>query len=299
MKCSSLTRALLAFAFVSFPALADVRPQDEESAEASDESADGLAESVEKIIDDFQLELSEFFRERRQLAQEEKDYSHLVEPDGAEPRRAMWELIQDHLASDPGREGLIWLVSRGGAKAKEREDFLATLVAYHATSDDMLKVCRLVASNCSPATFLALNTIEAQNKDPEVRGTASMTRARLQLRRASLVERLNDENTDADRMEYYRELYGDAILAVLAKLDVDELRKNAEAELERTGREYKDVEYRDGTMGEYVGYALFELRNLQIGMKAPDIAGEDLAGIPFKLSDYRGKVVVLDFWGDW
>ena len=32
---------------------------------------------------------------------------------------------------------------------------------------------------------------------------------------------------------------------------------------------------------------------------APEIAGEDLDGVPFRLSDYRGSVVVLDFWGDW
>ena len=45
--------------------------------------------------------------------------------------------------------------------------------------------------------------------------------------------------------------------------------------------------------------ALFELENLQIGLVAPDIEAEDLDGIAFKLSDYRGKVVVIDFWGDW
>ena len=44
---------------------------------------------------------------------------------------------------------------------------------------------------------------------------------------------------------------------------------------------------------------LFELENLQVGMVAPDIEGEDLNGVAFKLSDYRGKVVVLDFWGNW
>jgi hypothetical protein len=44
---------------------------------------------------------------------------------------------------------------------------------------------------------------------------------------------------------------------------------------------------------------IFELENLQIGMKAPDIAGNDLDGAAFKLSDYNGKVVVIDFWGDW
>jgi len=38
---------------------------------------------------------------------------------------------------------------------------------------------------------------------------------------------------------------------------------------------------------------------LVVGKLAPEIAGEDIDGTPFKLSDYRGKVVVLDFWGNW
>jgi cytochrome oxidase Cu insertion factor (SCO1/SenC/PrrC family) len=38
---------------------------------------------------------------------------------------------------------------------------------------------------------------------------------------------------------------------------------------------------------------------LEIGNVAPDIVGEDLDGKQFKLSDYRGKVVVIDFWGNW
>ena len=44
---------------------------------------------------------------------------------------------------------------------------------------------------------------------------------------------------------------------------------------------------------------VFELEHLQVGMIAPDIEGDDLDGVSFKLSDYRGKVVFLDFWGDW
>ncbi len=36
-----------------------------------------------------------------------------------------------------------------------------------------------------------------------------------------------------------------------------------------------------------------------IGKPAPEIVGRDLSGKSFKLSDYRGKVVVLDFWGNW
>ncbi|MDZ4774014.1 MAG: hypothetical protein SGI72_12865 [Planctomycetota bacterium] len=36
-----------------------------------------------------------------------------------------------------------------------------------------------------------------------------------------------------------------------------------------------------------------------LNMLAPDIVGEDIDGQPIRLSDYRGKVVMLDFWGHW
>jgi len=36
-----------------------------------------------------------------------------------------------------------------------------------------------------------------------------------------------------------------------------------------------------------------------IGMVAPDIQGVDLDGTAFRLSDYKGKVLFVDFWGDW
>ena len=45
--------------------------------------------------------------------------------------------------------------------------------------------------------------------------------------------------------------------------------------------------------------AIFEAENLQIGMVAPEITGSDQEGNTFKLTEYRGKVVVLDFWGFW
>jgi len=47
----------------------------------------------------------------------------------------------------------------------------------------------------------------------------------------------------------------------------------------------------------------FNPEGLEVAVKegalAPEIEGQDLDGVPFKLSDYRGKVVMLDFWGDW
>lgn len=44
---------------------------------------------------------------------------------------------------------------------------------------------------------------------------------------------------------------------------------------------------------------LFPIEHLSIGAVAPEIEAADTSGVTFKLSDYRGKVVLLDFWGNW
>jgi peroxiredoxin len=42
-----------------------------------------------------------------------------------------------------------------------------------------------------------------------------------------------------------------------------------------------------------------ERASLEAGHEAPDFAFTDLDGRPHRLKDYRGKVVLLDFWGTW
>jgi len=37
----------------------------------------------------------------------------------------------------------------------------------------------------------------------------------------------------------------------------------------------------------------------QVGNQAPEIAGTDMDGKPIRLSDHRGKVVLVSFWGTW
>ena len=68
---------------------------------------------------------------------------------------------------------------------------------------------------------------------------------------------------------------------------------------ERTAKEFGDISLGRSTLGASAKSELNELRNLGIGKPAPEITGEDIDGAPFKLSDYKGKVVVVDFWGDW
>ena len=68
--------------------------------------------------------------------------------------------------------------------------------------------------------------------------------------------------------------------------------EEAEVVLEKTGKDF-------ASLNVEVKEAMFYLTNLAIGRKAMEIAGEDIDGKKFKLSDYRGKVVVIDFWGHW
>lgn len=85
--------------------------------------------------------------------------------------------------------------------------------------------------------------------------------------------------------------------------DIDRRAAAAEKAFEAVLKDYADcprlIRENGRPLGEVAKQELFELRHLRIGKVAPDIEGEDLDGVKFKLSDYRGKVVVLDFWGDW
>jgi len=53
------------------------------------------------------------------------------------------------------------------------------------------------------------------------------------------------------------------------------------------------------TFAEGASTLLFRLENLCVGCPAPDFASEDVDGNAFRLSDYEGKVTLIDFWGFW
>ena len=59
------------------------------------------------------------------------------------------------------------------------------------------------------------------------------------------------------------------------------------------------VARRRSTLGEVAEARLDDWHNLAVGKPAPEIKGIDVHGKPLTLSDYRGKVVALVFWGTW
>lgn len=63
---------------------------------------------------------------------------------------------------------------------------------------------------------------------------------------------------------------------------------------------FGDLKSPDGrTYAEAAKAFVFALENLALGMRCPDFAAVDAEGAAFKLSDYAGKVVLIDFWGFW
>jgi thiol-disulfide isomerase/thioredoxin len=75
--------------------------------------------------------------------------------------------------------------------------------------------------------------------------------------------------------------------------------KEAEAYFARVEKEFADVSAGKNTLGEMARGSLFELRHLQVGMKAPAAESKDLKDEKVSLADYQGKVVVLDIWATW
>src|SRR5215213_6456322 len=100
-----------------------------------------------------------------------------------------------------------------------------------------------------------------------------------------------------------KELQGMAAYALGAmafeKDDDPKAAKEAETYFARVEKEFADVSAGKVTLGEMAKGSLFELRNLQVGMKAPAAESKDLKDAKVSLADYKGKVVVLDIWATW
>jgi hypothetical protein len=67
-------------------------------------------------------------------------------------------------------------------------------------------------------------------------------------------------------------------------------------EMERVLRELAE-KHADTPAGAQAKGRLFQAESLAIGKTPPDVEAIDTDGKSFKLSDYRGKVLVLEFWG--
>jgi hypothetical protein len=87
-------------------------------------------------------------------------------------------------------------------------------------------------------------------------------------------------------------------LASLLKNKDEASQPEAEKLLETVLAEYAKMPAKK-QMIEQIKNELDDMKIRGIGKPVPEIAGNDLDDKEFKLSDYKGKVVLIDFWGFW
>ena len=75
--------------------------------------------------------------------------------------------------------------------------------------------------------------------------------------------------------------------------------KTCRAALNFLKQSFAKVPYQKTTFGQAADEELYFYTHLAVGCPAPATVGEDADGAVFRLDDYRGKVVMLRFWGDW
>ena len=205
------------------------------------------------------------------------------------------ELAEQH-ASDPvAVDALVWVLTKLRIRP-EATRAIELLERDHLHHENFAAACRHVARTPALAAEKLLRTALEKSRHETVRGQACRQLAVLLDQQASVVDQLKKEPESAGRVvQFYGAEYGKH----LKSLDREQLEKKREQHFELMLKSFADVPTSDGTLGEIAEKSLFRIRHLSIGRVAPEIVGEDIFGKSFKLSDSRGKVVVLSFWGHW
>ena len=143
--------------------------------------------------------------------------------------------------------------------------------------------------NSATIEALAERHIKADFWGPQVRMVSYYLGAE---KGAVILERLVKENADLSIQLSARHTLANNVIR--SKTATDEDKASAKADLDDIVAKYPE-----SLPALQINGPNFIKTRLQIGMEAPEIIGKDLDGNDIKLSDYRGRVVVLDFWGDW
>jgi hypothetical protein len=176
---------------------------------------------------------------------------------------------------------LLWLVHYGEPSGSDYEPSpdarwaIERLTRDHA-ADPSLKDCLAELDYAEPMTGVDplvafFEKVIAQQKDKEVQADATLYLAMLHQR-----ESVGDEDATPPRPP------NKARSTMASKL------------FHRLMEDYPDSHAAAAAKG-----CLFEIQHLQVGMKAPDLVGEDVDGNKIRLSQFAGQVVMLDFWGFW
>jgi hypothetical protein len=174
---------------------------------------------------------------------------------------------------------------------------LTLLQRDHIRSDKLGPTCQRISFGFCQQYETFLRAVLEKSPHREIQAQACLGLAHFLSNRLQRLDLIRDQ---PDLAREFRDLFGKEYLEELQRQDRTRATQEAEAFFEQAAQKYGNVKIPGGgTVGEKARAELFEIRHLSVGKEAPDIEGEDQDGKRFKLSDYRGKVVLLDFWSEY
>jgi hypothetical protein len=205
------------------------------------------------------------------------------------------KIAQEHPSDPKATDALLWVVTNVRGRG-DTTTALQLLEKQHVGSEKLSAACANIVRSRSIAAEPLLRGILKQGHDLETRAEACFHLARLLETESGVIVQLAQQPDLAPRvLQYYGKDYGKH----LSGLTLADLDKRRELVYQQMLKSFSKVKTADGTMGELAQKALFAIHHLTVGKQPPEIKGEDIYGSEFKLSDYRGKVVMLTFWGHW
>lgn len=269
------------------------------------QAQDSLDESIAKV-NELKEEVQQILVESMQgfspeLSQEEQDKmmreSLKIREEKMTPKlNEVLELLLPFAEDEEVIEELSWIINNNpGSPAATKSAEL--MMEHHATNPALIDIASRFQYAPMPWTVPMLEGLaKAELTDAnKVRAMLALAQCHKALSTfPALIADLPENQQSVIRMNF-----GDDFIDQIAKIDSAESEATALKLYEQIRSEFPDQEYFGRPVADVVDGAIFELKNLVVGKEAPDIVGEDIDGVDFKLSDYRGKVVMLDFWGDW
>jgi thiol-disulfide isomerase/thioredoxin len=219
-------------------------------------------------------------------------------------RRAL-ALVESHPDNTEAVDALLWAHSQA-SRNRLPELYSAVydaMAKHYLDSDAILRVCSLAFYDIleSPHPEAFLRTAVERSNNVSVRGVCCLSLGRFEQDLAKVVRDLNDPvrgEIVGNNLEHSRP----GVTVRLRALDPEKLERESTRFLERTIKEFGGVQPLGDSsvrLGERAAGEIFQKKHLAVGRIAPDIEGEDIDGKPMRLSDFRGKVVVISFWATW
>ena len=241
------------------------------------------------------------FAKRLQAADGIAQQAKLFREENPQPALAerFLELAKSHPKDPAAYTSLTWIVQNsefGSAANKPYAQAIALLATRYADHKDSEALFERMVTSPFASTGQFLQAVYEKHPSPSVRGRAGFHLALYLKNYCDTVYLLGIRPEMAKNVELF---VGPDLFKQLKNTDTAKLLRQAEDVLARVQKDHPFTAYKRTVLGKAAEAELFELRNLAIGKAAPDIEGEDTDGKKFKLSDYRGKVVVIVFWGTW